>query len=199
VVTTGMRGASLLMALAVVLSLAALDARPAEACSCAQAGSMEEEFQRSGAVFSGKVSEVGGLTPERDGITTRVRPYLAPVTFDVNAAWKGVSGDTAVVYGQGPGASCGLNFELGETYLVFASGAETGKESPLQTNFCSATRQMGEETARNMFGPPAALLPETGGVSPEGIGQTRVAVTVALVLLAAGALIARRAVVAPRR
>lgn len=176
----------------------------AHACSCAgESMSSEEALRRSSAVFSGKVSEVGSLKPERDGITTRVRPYLAPVTFDVNAAWKGVSGDTAVVYGQGPGVSCGLDFEIGETYLVFASGAETGKGSPLQTSYCSATRQASEETARNMFGPPAALLPETGGVSAEGVedgtGRTRVAVMAVLVLLAAGALIVRRAVVASRR
>lgn len=54
-----------------------------------------------------------------------------------------------------------------------------------------------------MFGPPPASLPETGGVPPENIEdeavQARVAVMAALVLLAAGALIAGRAVSGLRR
>lgn len=191
-----MRIASLLMALAMGLSLAAtLDVRPAHACSCAGTGDAEEELRRSDAVFSGEVVEVGELD---SGM-----PFLAPVTFDVKGAWKGVTGDSVVVHGQGPGASCGLDFELGETYLVFAGGSGEGGGGKLQTGLCSATRLASEETARNMFGPPIGTLPETGGVSPEGAepksGPTAVAAMAALASLVAGALIASRAVIGPRR
>ena len=40
---------------------------------------------------------------------------LAPVTFDVKGACKGVSRESVAVHGQGPGVSCGLDFERGET------------------------------------------------------------------------------------
>jgi hypothetical protein len=109
-----------------------------------------------------------------------------------------------VVHGQGPGASCGLDFERGETYPVFAGGTGRSGDGPLQTGLCSATRQTSEETARNMLGPPTNPLPETGGVPPERaerrMEHTRVATTTAaLVTLAAGALFAGRAMRGPGR
>ena len=39
---------------------------------------------------------------------------MAPVTFDVKGARKGVSGESVVVHGQVPGVSCGLDFGRGE-------------------------------------------------------------------------------------
>lgn len=100
-----------------------------------------------------------------------------------------------VVHGQGPGAS-GLDFERGETYLVFAEGSGMDGGGPLQTGLCFATRQANKETARGMFGPPAGTLPETGGVPLEGTGRRtgpKGAVTPAvLASLAAGALLASR-------
>lgn len=203
-VTTRMRTASLFMALAVWLSFAAtLAVKPAHACSCAGTGDAEEELRRSDAVFSGEVVEVGELSTAGQGPMDPGMPFLAPVTFDVKGAWKGVTGDSVVVHGQGPGVSCGLNFEPGETYLVFAGGSGEDGGGKLQTDLCSATRLASEETARNMFGPPMDSLPETGGVSSEGtadsVGQTRIAAIAALVLLAAGTLIAGRAVIGPGR
>ncbi|QIN84165.1 hypothetical protein GBA63_17060 [Rubrobacter tropicus] len=162
-IPTVMRAGSLLLALAMVLPLTALGARPAYACSCALSESTEEAFRSSDAVFAGEVVKIGELPMEREGTTTLMMPYLAPVTFDVKGAWKGVADDPVVVHGQGPGASCGLDFERGETYLVFAGGAGEGGGGMLQTGLCSATRQASVETARNMFGPPSTGLPETGG------------------------------------
>jgi hypothetical protein len=168
----------------------------AHACSCAGTGSTEEALRRSTAVLSGEVVEVEEPSMEQVEPTDPGMPLLGPVTFDVKAAWKGVSGESVVVHGQGPGAGCGLDFERGETYLVFAGGTGKGGDGPLETGLCSATRQTSEETARNMLGPPETL-PETGGVSPERVERrmesTRVATTAVLVLLATGALFAGRA------
>ncbi|MDQ4128218.1 MAG: hypothetical protein M3151_09780 [Actinomycetota bacterium] len=104
-----------------------------------------------------------------------------------------MSGDSVVVHGLGPPESCGLSFERGETYLIFANGAETGKDTPLQTNTCSATGQTGEDTVRSILGPPTGSLTETGGVSPERAeqeaGSTRAGAKAALALLMAGALL----------
>ena len=202
-VSRRMRAGSVLLALLMGLSLVAAGAQPAFACSCAGGGSTEEEFRQSTAVFSGEVVEVGELPTASQGPMDPGMPFLAPVTFDVKGAWKGVAGDSVVVHGQGPGVSCGLNFERGETYLVFAGGSGEGGGGKLQTGLCSATRPASEETARNMFGPPMDSLPETGGVSFEGAGdgagQKRVAAMAALVLLAAGALIAGQAEIGPGR
>jgi hypothetical protein len=108
-----------------------------------------------------------------------------------------------VVHRQGPGASCGLDFERGETYLVFAGGAGKDGGGKLQTGLCSATRQTSEETARNMFGPPTGTLLETGGLSPEGAereaGPSIVVTAVFLASPAAGALFASRARRGPER
>jgi hypothetical protein len=95
-----------------------------------------------------------------------------------------------------------LDFERGETYLVFAGGTGRGGDGPLETGLCSATRQTSEETARNMLGPPETL-PKTGGVlshSPDKeVHPAYVAATGVLALLAAGMLVAGLAGLAMRR
>lgn len=192
-----MRPYLLILALFGNLALAAGPyAGGAHACSCMGGWSTEEEFRRSTAVFSGEVVEVEELPTGEWDLTDPGMLPLGPVTFDVNAAWKGVEGNSVVVSGQGPGASCGLDFERGETYLVFAGGSGRHGDGPLQTGLCSATRQASEETARNMFGPPTDTLPETGGVPFEGTGwgtgPNLAVATVVLASLAAGALLASR-------
>lgn len=107
-----------------------------------------------------------------------------------------------VVHGQSPGASCGLGFERGEAYLVFAGGAGRDAGGPLETGLCRTARLVSEETARNMLGPPTNSLPETGDGSPECAERKlestcRGATTAALALLAAGALFAGRAMRGP--
>jgi hypothetical protein len=93
----------------------------AHACSCAGSWTYEEALRRSDAAFSGEVAGIGGLPPpEIESNDGGMAPFLAPVTFDVNEAWKGVQIELVVVYGQGPSASCGLDFERDDTYLVFA-------------------------------------------------------------------------------
>ncbi len=131
---------------------------------------------------------------ERSGPVDPWGPSLAPVTFDVKAAWKGVAGGSAVVHGQGPGVSCGFDFERGETYLVFAGRSGEDGDGPLQTDMRGPTRLSSVETARNMLGPPGDELPETGGVPLEGAERwtgTKPAVAAAvLASLAAGAVLA---------
>lgn len=190
-----------LLAFVLVVNLA-LAAGPwterAYACSCAGTSSSEEALQSSDAVFSGKVLEVGKLPPEPPGSTTMPMPFLNPVTFDVGEAWKGVSGSSVIVHGEGPEPSCGIDFDRGETYLVFAHHTREARDSPLQTDFCGATEQVDAEVARQMIGPPPATLPETGGISSERTERWSdetyaVAATIALATLAAGVFFARRA------
>ena len=164
----------------------------ASACSCAGGSSSPEEALReSDAVFSGEVVDIGRLPPLEEGSMTVQMPDLNPVTFDVKESWKGVSGGSAVVHGQGPAPSCGLDFERGETYLVFAGRGGEG-DGALQTDYCGNTFPASEETARNILGPPpTGSLPETGGpgVFPLGVMAAAGAV---LALLTSAALVRRQ-------
>lgn len=101
------------------LLLGSTGAGEAYACSCAGGESTEEAFRSSTAVFSGKVKKVKGASPESTEAVNALLS-LGPVTFEVQEAWKGVSGNSVVVYGQGLEASCGMDFDRGETYLVYA-------------------------------------------------------------------------------
>ncbi|WP_078411290.1 hypothetical protein [Priestia abyssalis] len=84
------------------------------ACSCAELPSVEEEFERSKAVFSGKVVDI----KERrslNGYTSK------SVLFGVTNTWKGVEQSQIIITtGQG-GGDCGYNFTKREEYLVYAN------------------------------------------------------------------------------
>ena len=93
-------------------------AEEAHACTCAGTSTVEEALRKSGAVFSGEAIEIEEIAPDSiDGNTTAsssVTSYLGPVTFDVKDSWKGVSGETVIVRGQGDEASRGIDFDEGE-------------------------------------------------------------------------------------
>lgn len=124
------------------------------ACKCAEP-SIEESYARSEAVFRGVVLEIGEPVSERlsEGTVTPLPPDangmpgalvtggtftlpVEPVTFRVTGRWKGARADTLVV---GNLYFCGVAFEPGREYLVYATRGEDGK---LGTNFCLRTRVM---------------------------------------------------------
>lgn len=91
-------------------------------------GSAEEKLERSTAVFAGKVIEKGGTKKSQFG---GLREY----TFDVHMAWKGVQSNIIKIFSyDGIVASCGFEFNEGESYLVFSY---LDKDNLLQTNLCS--------------------------------------------------------------
>jgi hypothetical protein len=114
------------------------------ACSCV-GGDALVKLNRSNAVFTGKVIEVGGTSKFDFG---RLREY----TFQVDQAWKGVTTNTVTIYSyDGSSASCGFSFTKGETYLVYTNEAQDGR---LQTNLCNGNvmlSQAGEDL--NLLGP----------------------------------------------
>lgn len=181
----------LALALAANLSLAGgPGAGGASACSCAGVSSVEEQLRTSDAVFSGEAVNID----EKD-FSPGVGPALGKVVFDVNKSWKGVAGDSEVVYGQGPEASCGIEFERGKTYLVFAYRGSEGREAVFQTDICTQTRELSSEIATRMLGPPDTTLPDTGGkllaYSPYSLPA---AVAICALLALAGALVLRQRV-----
>jgi hypothetical protein len=94
------------------------------ACSCAGPSTVEEEFQRQTAVFSGKV------------ITINKTNNGLKITFEVDQAWKGEVGKKLSVYTAMFSASCGYEFMENERYLVYAFG----DMNKLQVGLCSRTK-----------------------------------------------------------
>jgi hypothetical protein len=182
---TRMRLGFLIFALAVNLLLAGTsNLRNAHACSCASVP-LEEHLRTSDAVFSG---EVVGI--DQNDLSSGAGPQLGKVTFDVSDVWKGVSEEPVAVYGKGPEATCGIDFEEDESYLVYAH--RSNEDDPLETYLCDATKPLAAaERDLRLLGPPDTTLPGTGG-SILSIGDvTTAAATFALLALASALVVWR--------
>jgi hypothetical protein len=176
-----MRLGFLIFALVVNLLVAGTsNLRNAHACSCVSVP-LEKHLRTSDAVFSG---EVVGI--DESDLSPGPGPRLGKVAFDVSDVWKGVSEESVAVYGQGPEATCGIDFEEGESYLVYAYRSNGG--GALQTDLCNATKPLeAAERDLQVLGPPDTTLPGTGG-SILPIGDVTTA-TFALLALASALVV----------
>ena len=131
----------------------------AQACSCAVLQTEEDKVQDSAAVFSGTVTSI-----DESQLSPNEGPPLGKVVFRVQDGIKGVSTDSVEVYGYGYEASCGIQFEKGESYLVYAYRAEEDAKGPLATNICQATKPLADADADiRYFKAEGLITPETGG------------------------------------
>ncbi|MEK5520889.1 hypothetical protein MHI39_01205 [Heyndrickxia sp. FSL K6-6286] len=106
------------------------------ACSCAELPGVEEEFERSKAVFSGKVIDIREKRSLK-GYTTK------SVLFEVTNTWKGVEQSQIIITtGQG-GGDCGYDFKEGEEYLVYAYESTMYGKKTLVTIICDRTNELG--------------------------------------------------------
>ncbi|MFZ3579608.1 hypothetical protein [Virgibacillus sp. DJP39] len=100
------------------------------ACSCAEPGTVTEEVNRNGAVFSGRVikqsEDVGLFRSSADPVS---------VLFNVDNSWKGVNQTQVIVETESSSASCGYEFTANEKYLVYASD----RNGELHASLCSRT------------------------------------------------------------
>lgn len=102
------------------------------ACSCVELSSVEEEFEHSKAVFSGKVVDIK-VRRSLKGYTTQ------SVLFEVTKTWKGVEqSQIRITTGQG-GGDCGYNFIKGNEYLVYAYESTMYGAKSLVSTMCSRT------------------------------------------------------------
>lgn len=99
---------------------------PVFACSCAEA-SEAEQFENAATVFSGVVKDIS-----TDGASRSV-------DFQVDQFWKGGTGESITVTTGWGDADCGFDFEIGETYKVYAYG-----DDQLSTGICSGTMLLAE-------------------------------------------------------
>ncbi len=100
------------------------DASPGWACSWVPS-TKHEQAGRADIVFTGKVLEVRGRIGfnERTAQTLLIEttfPRFGEAVFQVETALKGYPRRRQVVAGFGLGASCGVEFQSGRTYTVFA-------------------------------------------------------------------------------
>lgn len=82
------------------------------ACRCLPV-TFEEELQRSEQVFTGTV------------IKRTEKDYVAYFLFKVTSAYKGEIKDTITIQSRVGGPACGVNFEVGKDYVVYASESHT--------------------------------------------------------------------------
>ncbi len=165
------RSGFLVFALAAVLILQSiLTADPAYACSCAELSTPLEELKSSNTVFVGEAVENGLEDPD-----PRDNAKFGGIRFDVSKSWKGVAGDSVVIYGQsgsyyGPPeegemiveSSCAVPFARGKTYLVYAS--RVGDGDFLKANACGRTGALaGAGEDLEALGAPIDELSDTGG------------------------------------
>ena len=145
----------------------------ASACSCGvPAGASPRELVRqevssSDAVFAGEVVDIDEPLP----VTSSVDPVT--VTFRVSEVWKGAERETLDLKTAVSDASCGYPFDEGESYLVFASEAETRNVGGLEVALCGSTAPVSKAGAAFAAlgpgavpaGPPSdeGRLPETSG------------------------------------
>jgi hypothetical protein len=117
------------------------------ACSCLQPGTPIAELNRSDAVFAGTVVAIDG--PSGLPTLTTSFPFIAfqnssadpvSVTFDVSDVWKGPAYRQISLVTPRDSASCGYSFQIGETYLVYA----TNQGAELTTNLCSRTNSISQ-------------------------------------------------------
>lgn len=123
------------MTLSVVFSLFSLSIVPTTsyACSCAQPPSVEDELERSQAVFSGKVLEVKEQKNFKGYVKKRV-------LIEVEETWKGVSESQVIITTGSGGGDCGYEFQVGQEYLVYATESTMyGDKAELVTVICDRT------------------------------------------------------------
>jgi hypothetical protein len=134
------------------------------ACSCFPPGTPTEELEKSDAVFSGKVIDV-----KTDDSTLRAK-------IRVKESWKGMDSKEVTLNTSIDSAGCGVNFETGKEYIVYAY-QEDGKYI---TYLCSRTaelvhaqedlKELGEGTIPTRTGDAAANSPSTQNLVVGSLG-----------------------------
>lgn len=106
-----------------------LPSSPACACSCAPITD-EKAFADSDAVFTGT------MVDRREPANPTNGESPATFVFKVSAVHKGQAAEVQEIKTANGGPSCGLETEIGKTYLVFA----TADGATLTSSLCGGTR-----------------------------------------------------------
>ncbi len=102
------------------------------ACSCVDSGSPAEAWERSAAVFAGRVVSI-------DQSISQTGWNSITVEFDVSTVWKGPGQRTMRMTNPGINNSCHFPFQEGIEYLVYS-------HNRLEVSWCSPIRLLSEAT-----------------------------------------------------
>lgn len=109
------------------------------ACSCVMPPPPEDALNDSHAVFSGEVIDV----VDNKGI---INGYGKSIYFKVDKSWKGIDqAEVRVTTGNNDG-DCGIPFEKGQTYLVYATASDMYVKNTLSTTICHRTMELSDAT-----------------------------------------------------
>lgn len=121
-----------------------------QACSCGRI-SIEDAFRSSDAVFIGKVisiePKVGTvhrwIIATYDNLTNKDIDdslFDMEVKLEVTKLWKGGATKSLTIVTPDPDVCCicGFEFQVGQSYLVYADG------TPLSTSICSRTKPLSD-------------------------------------------------------
>lgn len=117
------------------LSLLGFNIAPALACRCIPPPSAKIALKKSAAVFAGKVVSIESNVDSQ-------RSRFNIVKFQVSKNWKGGVAKTIVVTTPGHSAACGVRFDRGQSYLVYAYSSKDQKG--LLTNICTRTKLLAQ-------------------------------------------------------
>lgn len=106
------------------------------ACSCMQS-TPEEQMERADVVFIGRVIDRKMKAVETQPFGGRT---WVQWTFEVESDQKGSVFEQVTVESASNSAACGINFQLGERFQVFANQNKTA----LRASLCSGTRALGD-------------------------------------------------------
>ena len=141
-----------------------LAAGQAQACSCGDLPSPGVALAQSAKVFSGRVVSIHG------GDGTRREPallsgYIA-VEFEVYSVWKGPAYATMFIETAWWSGSCGVEFYVGEEWLVYSFDGETAHP-------CGRTRPLSRAQA-DLDALGAGQAPAAGTVEPYQQSRDRI-------------------------
>jgi len=122
-----------------LLTLSLAHASPAAACTCAPPGPPGQELERADVVFTGEVESIEPAPAPGDDPTW---PSRLRVTLRLLGVWKGIpEGDTVTVFTASQSAACGVSFEEGKKFLVYAYAGGSDRRE-LTATVCSRTAQL---------------------------------------------------------
>ncbi|TBL79473.1 hypothetical protein [Paenibacillus thalictri] len=108
------------------------------ACSCAQPQDVAAQFNRSQAVFSGRVLEFKEQRHLNGSLTKAA-------LFEVSHIWKGGSESKITIHTGTGGGDCGFKFEKNKEYLVYAQPSTMyGGKELLVTILCDRTNVLSQ-------------------------------------------------------
>ena len=126
------------------------------ACSCVPPLSPQEELEQADAVFFGAVDRLEVQRDSHAPLTQLPEDKLA--TFSVVRVWKGLQQPSISVATALGRTACGVDFQVGQFYLVYAYTGVSGQEG-YHTTSCTRTSAWGdaEQVDLKILGPGVAV------------------------------------------